>query len=279
MIISSFQNGILLTGEKFVSENIFDCGQCFRFIKNTDEYIGVAHNRILHVKELEEGVYIYPVKQEEYELWEYYFDLKRDYSEIERSFAKDSVLRKTLELAGGMRVLHQDPFETIITFIISANNNIGRIRKIIEKLCETCGKKLAEEHYAFPEPGELAKLSAQQLRELGLGYRAEYVVDTAAKIAAGYDLNHIYEMDYHTAKKELMTLKGVGPKVADCILLFAYGKDQAFPMDVWIKRMLKELYGFVPKNNEEAVKFAEKTFAGHAGIAQQYLFHYMRRKM
>ena len=172
-----------------------------------------------------------------------------------------------------------EKFETIIAFIISANNNEKRIRKIVENICEKCGDALKYNDrvfHAFPTPQQLAEMGEEALREIGAGYRAEYIADTAKLIAEGFDIQAIYEMDYHTAKQELCKLKGIGPKVADCILLFAYKKKNAFPLDVWMKRVLEELYGVNVKNYRQAEEFAERTFGGYAGIAQQYLFHYMR---
>lgn len=260
-------------------EVIFCCGQCFRFFKEGEDYVGVAHGRVIRVEKREHGMILHNAEAEDAALWREYFDLGRSYHAIESAFMQDAVLRKTIPAARGMRLLNQDPFETIITFIISANNNVGRIQKIVERICACCGKEIiykGRKYHAFPEPEALAGLSEEKLRELGAGYRAPYLAETARRIAEGYDIHQFYEMDYDAAKKELCTLKGVGTKVADCILLFAYQKKNAFPLDVWIKRMLGELYGFVPKNSEDAVKFAEKTFGKNAGIAQQYLFHYMR---
>lgn len=269
---------MIFLGETIDPDVVFECGQCFRFIKDNKGYVGVAHGHVLRVRQIGNGISIISTGKDP-ELWRNYFDLGLCYSEIEKKFAEDAVLSKTISCAKGMRLLNQDPFETIITFIISANNNIGRIRKIVENICKYCAKALefeGKEYYAFPAPEELAEVSEETLRELGAGYRAEYIRDTAKRIADGYDLKRFYTMEYAEAKAELTKLKGIGPKVADCILLFAYNKKNAFPLDVWMKRVLEELYGFVPKSYAEAERFAEERFGGYAGIAQQYLFHYMR---
>lgn len=276
--VTQQNNEILFIGEHIDLDVVFNCGQCFRFTKDEKGYVGVVNGRAVRIRQTEAGIGITADSSEE-PFWREYFDMGISYGDIEKHFAKDGIMKDTLGCAKGMRLLNQDPFETIITFIISANNNVGRIRGIVEKICKYCAKALVfegKEYYAFPTPDELAKLTEEELRELGAGYRAGYIRETAGQIAAGYDLDRFYEMDYKTAKAELTKLKGIGPKVADCILLFAYKKKNAFPLDVWMKRVLKELYGFVPKNECEAECFAEERFGGYAGIAQQYLFHYMR---
>lgn len=274
-----YQNGEwLCTGEPVDLDVVFNCGQCFRFEKDAGGYVGVARKRVFRVRGIENGFVCSGSVGDEYFLRNF-FDLEQSYRNIENRFKKDPVLAKAVEYAAGMRLLNQEPFETIITFIISANNHVERIRRIVRNLCARCGEKIMfeeKEYYTFPEPEILAGLTEAEWREVGTGYRAEYLADTVNCIAQGFDLERFYYMEYYEAKAELMKLKGIGPKVADCILLFAYQKKNAFPMDVWMKRVLKELYGFVPKNDREAIIFSEKTFGDCAGIAQQYLFHYMR---
>ena len=276
--VTQQNNELLFRGEQIDLDVVFNCGQCFRFVKEEESYVGVVGGRPVRIRQLEDGIGI-TSDECDAAFWRNYFDLDLSYGVLEKKFSEKEILKQAVSCARGMRLLNQEPFETIITFIISANNNVGRIRRIVENICKYCAKKLVfegKEYYAFPTPNELSKLTEEELRNLGAGYRAAYIHDTAAKVADGYDLDCFYEMDYKTAKTELTKLKGIGPKVADCILLFAYKKKNAFPLDVWMKRVLKELYGFVPKNEAEAERFAEEQFGGYAGIAQQYLFHYMR---
>lgn len=269
---------LLLKGELIVPEMVFECGQCFRFNPCEDYYTGVAHNRILNVRSVTEGLLLFPVCENDFQsIWRNYFDLDLSYTEIEQQLKKDSIFMDAIPYCRGIRLLNQEPFETLISFIISANNNIKRIKKIIESICKKAGKQLDELNYAFPTPEALALLNAEDFRICGAGYRAEYLYQTARKIADGFPLYSAYEMEQNEARKFLQTLMGVGPKVADCILLFAFAKKEAFPKDVWIRRVLSTLYGVSPKSDKELAQFAENTFGKYAGIAQQYLFHYARQ--
>lgn len=273
------KNTARLTGEQMSPEIIFNCGQAFRFLYDEKKraYGGVAHGRQVWCREIENGMELFPVtpKQVE-EIWRGYFDLDFCYPPTGAAFAGDKVLQSAVKSCPGLRLLRQEPFETLITFIISANNNIGRIRGIVERICAQAGEEIAPGVFAFPTPKALAALGEERLRALGAGYRAKYLNETAKKVASGYDFAPLYHLNYLAARKELCAFSGVGPKVADCILLFAFGKRGAFPADVWIRRMLLELYGFAPKNDREILSFAAEHFGEYGGIAQQYLFHYMR---
>ena len=273
------QDRAIITGEKITPSVVFNCGQAFRFHPAGPAMRGVAHGRVLHAEETARGLELYPVTPADFSsIWRRYFDLDLPYSQVEACFSGDPVMQAALPCCAGLRLLVQEPFETLISFIISANNNIPRIKGLIERICMEQGEALGDGLFAFPTPGQLARISAQRFRELGAGYRADYLADTARAVADGaFDLDAPYALPYEEAKKLLTALKGVGPKVADCILLFAYGKREAFPRDVWIKRVLKELYGFVPKNDDELLRFARERFGPYGGIAQQYLFHYARQ--
>ncbi len=268
----------VLTGEQMDPALIFNCGQAFRFEQEeTGAYRGIAYGRQIWCRKTPNGMELFPVTPEEMEaIWKGYFDLDFCYPPEDARFSSDAVLREAAQCCAGLRILRQEPFETIITFILSANNNIARIRGIVKKLCELAGEQIAPGCFAFPAPQALAGQSEEALRACGAGYRARYVLETARKVAEGYDLERFYGMDYAAARAELCTLSGVGPKVADCILLFAYQKREAFPADVWIRRMLGELYKFEPKNDGEILQFASEHFGEYGGLAQQYLFHYMR---
>lgn len=270
-----------LIGEPMDPAVIFRCGQAFRFSYDSQmgAYGGIAHKRQIWCRKLENGMEIFPVTPEQIEeIWWDYFDLGFCYPPKEMVSGHDAVLLKAIECCRGLRILRQEPFETIVAFILSANNNIARIRGIIEKLCALAGEQIAPGAFAFPEPRDLAALQEEQLLACGAGYRAKYVLLTARKIAGGYDLQRFFHMDYPSARKELCEFPGVGPKVADCILLFAYQKREAFPADVWIRRMLCELYGFEAKSDRQIMEFAARHFGVYGGIAQQYLFHYMRKE-
>lgn len=271
----------VLTGEQMDPALIFNCGQAFRFEQEeeTGAYRGIAYGKQIWCRKTPNGMELFPVTPEEMEaIWKGYFDLDFCYPPEDARFSSDAVLREAAQCCAGLRILRQEPFETIITFILSANNNIARIRGIIKKLCELAGEPIAPDCFAFPAPQALAGQSEEALRACGAGYRARYVLETARKVAEGYDLERFYGMDYAAARAELCELSGVGPKVADCILLFAYQKREAFPADVWIRRTLGELYGFTPKSDKEILQFASEHFGEYGGLAQQYLFHYMRTR-
>ncbi|MBP3941102.1 MAG: hypothetical protein J6D00_06405 [Christensenellaceae bacterium] len=201
MITTIFQdNKAYITGEKIDPAIVFDCGQCFRFEKTEDVFHGIAFGQELFCKNESDAFVIWPVTEDSFhKIWRQYFDLDYDYNEIDNCFMQDEILAKTV--IKGMRILHQEPFETLISFIISANNNIKRIKKNIDMICRAAGKKIGEDLYTFPTPEELAKLSIDDLRELGLGYRAPYIVNTTKQILGGFSLEKIDELHYADAKK------------------------------------------------------------------------------
>lgn len=243
------------------------CGQAFRW---RDEgggiYSGISGARRLKIRQEADGVTFLGVNERDIPYWHGYFDVGTDYSELEARFSEDETLKKACEYAHGLRVLRQEPFETLISFIISQNNNIARISGIIGRLCEAFGEPLGSE-YAFPRANVLAGLSVEDLAPVRAGFRAKYILDAATKVHTGeLELERLYELSAEEAKQELLRIKGVGDKVADCVLLFAYRKTELVPKDVWIKRVLAEFYpGGLPKCVGE-----------NAGIAQQYLFDYIR---
>lgn len=279
----AFENGnTIITGERIDPAIVFDCGQCFRFMPcGEKEFLGVAHKRPLRVTDADDALILHDVTESEFNLiWKDFFDLNTDYPAITSAFAEDEIVSAAINSCPGMRLLNQQPFETLITFIISANNNIPRIRKITESICALCGDEIdyrEKKLYAFPTPEQLSTLTEADLKSCGAGYRASYIAETSRAIAVGdVSLDEIEEMEYTDAKKALCKLKGVGPKVADCILLFSMHKKNAFPVDVWIKRTLDVLFGFTPKNDKEAVAFASERFGEWGGVIQQYLFWYAR---
>lgn len=248
-----------------------DCGQAFRFEATSDTQIeGIAFNKHLSLSQTDTEITFYNTTQEEFDsVWRDYFDLNTDYPALKKELSKDITLKTAIEYASGIRILKQDSFEILLSFIISQNNNIKRIKTSIDKLCKLYGSEITPEHYAFPTLQQLSGVTKEDLSELGLGYRDVYIVDCVEKLVNNeINLVEVAKMDLLDAKKELLKIKGVGPKVCDCVLLFGFYKTECFPVDTWIKKVLAEYYpqGF-PKEYEPV-----------AGIAQQYLFHYMRTK-
>ncbi|MCL2086196.1 MAG: DNA-3-methyladenine glycosylase 2 [Oscillospiraceae bacterium] len=246
------------------------CGQAFRW-KQTAETIfeGVAQEKFIKLKQEENGISLIAVAACDVDFWEHYFDSTTDYEWLLECFSKDNVLKMACEHAAGLRVLRQPAFETLISFIISQNNNIKRITQIIHRICEEHGAPIKKGIYSFPSPDVLAGLSVRALEKAGVGYRARYIINAAQMTVTGdINLDSLYGMSAAEAKAELLKITGVGDKVADCVLLFAYGKTSAVPKDVWIKRALSE---FFPQGLPECV-------GEHAGIAQQFLFEYIRNR-
>ncbi len=257
-------NDLILKQPDFDLDETLDCGQAFRWVKTApDEYRGFFVNTPLTISCLDkkDGVFKLENTDEKtfFEVWADYFDLYTDYSELKKRYSEDKTLAKACEYAGGIRLLKQDAWETLSSFIISQNNNIPRIKGIISRLCV---------HYGgYPTYLQLSGETVDSLAFLRSGFRAKYIVDAVEKISGGeIDLNKIKDLPTDDARKELMKIKGVGPKVADCALLFGMYKLDAFPKDVWVKRALEQWY---PNGLPDCIK-------GSEGIAQQYLFHYIR---
>lgn len=286
MQIIEKDGGILLVHPSdFKVDQIFDCGQAFRFKKVQEgKYQGVAFGKYLEVTHVDDGVYLWPSTLDEYEdIWEAYFDLKTDYGHIKNEISKKyDVLNRATEYGKGIRILKQDPWEIIISFIISANNNIPRIQGAIEKLSMKYGQAFTdpygEKKYSFPGPEQLAQASLEDIRDCGVGYRDKYIVKSAQMILSGeVDIEKIAEMDVQGAEKELIKLHGVGKKVADCILLFGFNHMGAFPVDTWVKKVISKYFLTEESTVKEILHFAEKEFGALAGYVQQYLFFYMRQ--
>lgn len=283
------QKYIIKNCNTFELKDIFECGQCFRFNKQEDEsYTGVVGNNVINVKKIDNEIHIKSVGQDNLEeLVVNYFDLNRNYEQIKDKLSKiDENMQKSISYGKGIRILNQDLWETIISFIISANNNIPRIKGIIDRMSERYGKKIifeGKEYYTFPTIDELSKASVEDLRALGLGFRDVRVYETTKMIKnKEVDLEQLKnEKDFNKVRNTLLTLPGVGPKVADCILLFSTLKRwEAFPIDVWVRRVMNELYIKNPDETkvkkEEIEKIAYEKFGNLAGIAQQYLFYWKR---
>ena len=258
------KNSIYIKTDEFDLQKTFECGQCFRFNKNADgSYSGIAYGKYLTLYQRDDGVEIFGITKEEFKNTFFdYFDLSRNYNKINEILSRDRVLKDIIPFSKGIRILNQQPFETVVSFIISASNNIPRIKKIIASLCENLG-----ENGAFPTPERLAECTTDDLSVIRAGFRDKYIIDCAKKVTSGQiDFNKIKSMRYSNACAELKKINGVGQKVADCSLLFGFGFVDAFPKDVWIKRILQYFYGVA---NESTLDFY-----GYGGIAQQYLFYY-----
>lgn len=270
----------------FELAHIFECGQCFRWRKENDgSYTGVTKYGVMNIKKEDNKVIVdgnfvnaETIKADVFD----YLDLNCDYSKIKKIIEKDDVyMQAAINYGHGIRILNQDPWEMIISYIISAANNIPRISKTIENISKKYGKKIIYkecEYYLFPTPEELSKSTVEELRSLNLGFRDKYVYNAAKVVASGeVKIADILSLDYKEAKKELKKLPGIGDKVADCILLFSMRKREAFPVDTWIKKVMKELYG-EEGSAQRLNQYATEKFGKYGGIAQQYLFYYMREK-
>ena len=275
--------------DSFELKDIFDCGQCFRWNEEDDgSYTGVFKGNVLNVSKNDKEITFKGVCNGNIkDIVEDYFDLKRDYEKIKEELSKiDENMKTSIEYGKGIRILNQDLFETIISFIISANNNIPRIKGIIERLSKKYGDEIiwnGKEYYAFPTAKSLKDVSVKEYRDLGLGFRDVRLYETVKMILEGkVDLEELENNPNTTEVREkLLTLSGVGPKVADCILLFSDLKRfEVFPIDVWVRRVMNDLYikneDETKVNKKQIEKLAQEKFGNLAGLAQQYLFYWRR---
>ena len=274
--------------DSFCLTHIFECGQCFRWNKEKDEsYTGVIGKNVLNVKEKDNKIIFHGICEDDIKtLVTNYFNLNTDYEKIKKDLSKvDDYLKESIEFGSGIRILKQDLWETIISFIISANNNIPRIKGIIERISKQYGCKIdfnGKAYYTFPNIEELSKASVEDLRKLGLGFRDKRIYEVTKLFKEEkYKLDEIVNIkDTQKLRNVLLELPGVGPKVADCIMLFGLNRFDVFPIDVWVRRVMNDLY--IKKDDETKVKkeeienLAKTKYAGLAGIAQQYLFYWKR---
>lgn len=287
------QKYVIKNVQSFEPKHIFECGQCFRWnIEEDGSYTGVVGSNVLNVIKNEENIVITGMCNDNIKtLCDRYFDLETNYEEIKGTLSKiDDNLKNSIKYGDGIRILNQDSWEALISFIISANNNIPRIKGIIERISKKYGNKIVwrdKEYYTFPTPEELSKASIKDLRSLGLGFRDVRVFETTRMVKNR--IINIYELenfeDINKLREELLKFPGVGPKVADCIMLFSMKKFEVFPIDVWVKRVMTELYFAgnnkeikVNPNNKQILEYAEKNFGKLAGLAQQYLFYWRREQ-
>lgn len=256
--------------EDFNLEQTFNCGQCFRWNKLEDNsFVGVAFDKEIKLLRQDNSIIINNMSLAEFEkLWLNYFDLNTDYCKIKNDLSSlDSVLKTAAEFAPGIRILNQDPWEALCSFIISQNNNIPRIKLIIKRLCENFGNKIGHDAFSFPSFEVIASLSENDLIPIKCGFRARYIIDAAKKVNSNLiNFSTLKSAPLDEARKMLLQITGVGPKVAECTLLYGFHRLDAFPLDVWMKRAMEVLF---PGKKSDF-------FGKYAGIAQQYIFHYSR---
>jgi len=277
----------------FHAAQTFECGQCFRFTREENgSYTGVVRGHFANIfyNNEEDRVTVFsdylPGSEALREkFWRDFLDLDRDYAQIKRRLsANDPVLETAILSAGGIRILHQEPWETLVSFVISQNNHIPRIRGCIETLCRHFGERIGSfqgrDLYAFPTIRRLASLPVSELNVCKLGYRAQYIAELAHQVDVdgGAFLATGDTADPEKLEAYLRSLSGVGPKVAHCVMLFAMRRFESFPIDVWMRRAMSELYGFAEEDEEGMHTHARERFGDDAGLAQMYLFHYMRTK-
>ena len=299
--IEFLENKVILKDIKdFNIKQICESGQCFRWKKEADNrYIGVAYERVLEVEQIDNDVILHNTNEEDFKnIWLRYFDLETDYSKIKEELSKDEILRKSVEYGYGIRILNQEPFELVVSFIISARNSIPVISKTINNICERWGNKIiykGKEYYTFPRKEVLAKATLDEIKEIGGSFRSKYIVDTVNKIYKAelirqgkleveekeefikmYDLERIMNLSDDECHKALQNYMGIGSKVADCIMLFSMEKHSAFPVDIWVRRAMMYFYNAEEASLPKIRKFARDKFKELSGAAQQYLFYYAR---
>ena len=260
----------------FDLEQIADSGQCFRMKKiSNNTYYTIVLDKYLEITKEDNDTFIFSCDNEEFRsFWINYFDLETDYSHFRTNIPKDDLfLNNAVSFGCGIRILKQDLWEVLVSFIISQRKSIPAIASCIESLSRSYGKKLIHnqtEYYTFPTPKDIAFLSKEELASHGLGYRTDYVLKLAKDIVMGiFDLEALKKMSAEDAYTTLVSIHGVGTKIANCVLLFGLYHIDAFPEDVWIKRIIAEEYNGV---------FNKDLYRGYAGIIQQYMFYYIRRK-
>ncbi len=267
------ENGIIIDTPCFDIGLTLDCGQAFRWSQLDDgSWHGVAYSKALTLRQIGDKIELIGANEEDFKnIWYGYFDLGRNYVGICEEFRKDALLKDAVDKYYGIRILKQEPWEALCSFIISQNNNIPRIKGIVDRLCRLLGKRISEDDYAFPSPQRVAEAGIEGLAPIRAGFRAKYIIDAAEKVASGkIDFDKILDpaTSIEEGRDELIKIKGVGEKVAQCTLLYGCGKVDAFPVDVWVKRILSEDY---PDGLPECID-------GVKGIAQQYLFHRKRNQ-
>lgn len=292
-VIQIDDNSIMIKGVKnFDIKQILECGQCFRWEKISDtNYIVVAYRRVIEIVQNGDDVTIYNTNLNDFEeIWKDYLDLNTNYSELKEELAKDEILRKSVEFGYGIRILNQEPFEMLISFIVSARNSIPAIMKTIKKISERWGDKIeykGNTYYAFPTPEQIKDATLEEIKDTGASFRSKYILDTIGKVNEAlenpnneelkiYNLDYIKSLNTDECHVALQQFMGVGAKVADCIMLFSMAKKSAFPVDVWVKRAMIHFYLAPDVSLNKIRVFGRDKFGELSGLAQQYLFYYAR---
>lgn len=282
-IVSEKDKVIIKNINDFEPKHIFECGQCFRWDREEDgSYTGVAHGKVLNVKKDREDIVLSNTNLDDFnKIWRDYFDLDNNYGEIKEELSKDSILKEAIKFGHGIRILKQDEWETLISFIISARNSIPMIKRTINLLSEKYGEFIGEyrnrKYYSFPDAKTLNKISVEELMECKTSFRSKYIISAATIVSSGeIDIYRIKNLETEDARKELMLFSGVGPKVSDCIMLFSMKKYDAFPIDIWVKRVMEYFYLKEDTPLKVIQEFGQEKFGQYAGFAQQYLFYYAR---
>jgi N-glycosylase/DNA lyase len=288
--VEALGNAVILKGVKnFELSHIFECGQCFRWSKQASgSYVCVAFGKVIEVEKKGEEVIIHNSSMQDFDsIWADYFDFERDYASIKKELSEDPLLKEAVAFGSGIRLLRQEPFELVVSFIISANNRIPMIKRAIDNISRKWGEPIeynGKTYYSFPEPDKLNLASEEELEACSTGFRAKYIKDTVSKIVASktsedkleYDLNYIKSLSDDSCHEELQKFSGIGPKVADCIMLFSMQKYSAFPVDVWVKRAMAHFYLAPDVSLKKIREFGRNKFEKLSGFAQQYLFYYAR---
>lgn len=283
--IREISNGLVLENvNDFNAKHIFDCGQSFRWNKEGDNsYTGVAFNKVINISSDSDDkkVTILNTSLKDFEgIWFKYLDLNRNYRDIKRKLSSDSIMKNAIKYGSGIRILNQDPWEILISFIISANNRIPMISKSINLLSEMYGQPISyngKTYYSFPTPEGIGSAGISDIEKCRAGFRCKYIKKAAEMVKSGeIDLKDIKEMETHRAREELKRIPGVGAKVADCILLFSMEKHEVYPVDVWVKRVTEHLFLKKETKVNEIHDYAKGRFGNLAGFAQEYLFYYAR---
>lgn len=271
---------IFFDKEFFNVKDTLECGQVFRFRRHNEGYAVFTGDKCCFL--YEDGDFsVIVCEDDEEDYFKCYFDLSRDYSSIVKRAENygTAILNEAAKVGKGIRILNQNAEEALFSFVISQNNNIPRIKSIIEKLCVRFGVAksfMGNDYYAFPSAAALNAATAADLQAAGLGYRAEYVKRLAEEITDGFNLSALEALTTDKLRERLLRIKGVGPKVADCAVLFGFHRSDSFPVDTWIEKTYREDFGGSEKDRKKVSAAFIKEFGEDAGYFQQYLFHYKR---